>query len=149
MPFRAPESFFGEPIGPAANIWAFGCTVFNICTNGHLFDGFMPSKDSILVEMADSLGAFPPQWCEKWESRSYYFSSDGTPKADNTAHQRGQSKPLALRIQEMRSSGGDQPEGALRPFTPYDVVNLQNLLAATLKYLPSERITVEDVTKLE
>ena len=82
-------------------------------------------------------------------SRSYYFSSDGTPKADNTAHERGQSRPLALRIQEMKSSGGDQSECALRPFTPDDVVNLQNLLAAALKYLPSERITVEDVTKLE
>lgn len=104
---------------------------------------------TILVEMADSLGALPPQWWEKWESRSYYFSSDETPKADNTAHERGQSKPLALRIEEMRSSGGDQAEGALRPFTPDDGVNLQNLLAATLKYLPSERITVEDVTKLE
>ena len=149
MPFRAPESFFGEPIGSPADIWAFGSTVFNIFTNGHLFDGFMPSKDTILVEMVDSLGAFPPQWWEKWESRSYYFSSDGTPKADNTAHEPGQSKPLALRIQEMRSNGGDQPEGTLRPFTPDELVNLQNLLAATLKYLPSERITAEDVTKLE
>ena len=49
----------------------------------------------------------------------------------------------------MRSSRGDQPEGALRPFTPDELVYLQNLLAATLKYRPSERITVEDVWKLK
>lgn len=148
MPFRAPESFFGELIGPAADVWAFGCTVFNVFANGQLFDGFMSSEDAILVGMVDSLGVLPPQWWEKWECRSYYFSSDRTPKASITAHDPGPSKPLALRIQEMRSSG-DQSEGALRPFKPDEMVNLQNLLAATLKYLPSERVTADDVSKLE
>ena len=59
MPFRPPESFFGEPLGPPADVWAFGCTVFNIFANCQLFDGFMPSKVTILVEMVDSLGALP------------------------------------------------------------------------------------------
>lgn len=148
LPFRAPESFFGELIGPAADVWAFGCIVFNVFGNGHLFNGFMPSKDTILVEMVDSLGILPPQWWEKWEGRSYYFSSDRTPKAGITAHDSGPSKPLALRIQEMRSSG-DQMKGALRPFKPNEIINLQNLLAATLKYLPSERVTADDVSKME
>ena len=60
LPFRAPGSFFGESIGLPADIWAFGCTVFDIFANGHLFDGFMPSEDTILVEMVDSLGILPP-----------------------------------------------------------------------------------------
>ena len=149
MPFRAPESFFGEPIGPPADVWAFGCTVFNIFANGHLFDGFMPSKDTILVEMVNSLGPLPPKWWEKWESRSYYFSSDGTRKVDTSAHNPWHSKPLALQIREMRSSGGDQAEGALRQFTSDELVDLQNLLVATLKYLPSERVPIEDILKLQ
>ena len=148
MPFRAPESFFGELIGPAADIWAFGCTVFDIFANGHLFGGFKPSKDTILVEMVDSLGILPPQWWEKWESRSLYFSSDRAPKNGMSTHDIGSSKPLALRIQEMRS-GGDRPERAPRPFKPHEMFSLQRLLAATLKYLPSERATADYVSKLE
>ena len=149
LPFRAPESFFGESIGPPADVWAFGCTVFDIFANGHLFDGFMPSEDTILVEMVDSLGTLPPRWWEKWKSRSYYFSNDGKSKTGITAHDPRPSRPLALRIQDMRSSGGDQPEEALRPFKPDEMINLQSLLAATLKYLPSERLTADDVSKLE
>ena len=97
--------------------------------------------------MVDSLGILPPQWWDKWESRSYYFSSDGTPKADIIARDPATSKPLVLRVQEMISSG-DQPDGALRPFKPVEMVKLQMLLAATLKYLPSERVTADDIVKL-
>ena len=146
LPFRAPESFFGESIAQPADIWAFSCTVFDIFANDHLFDGFIPSKDTILVEMVNSLGILPPQWWEKWESRSYYFSNDATP---NAAHNPKLSKPLTLRIQEMRSSPGNQPKRAPRPFKTDEMINLQNLLAATLQYLPSNRITANHISKLD
>ena len=147
--FRAPESFFGESIAQPADIWAFGCTVFDIFANDHLFDGFMPSENTILVDMVDALGILPPQWWEKWESRSYYFSKDGTPNAGITAHDPAPSKSLALRIQEMRSSQGDQSERVLRPFKADEMINLQKLLAATLKYLPSDRVTADEISTLE
>ena len=148
MPFRAPESFFGESIGPAADIWAFGCTVFDIFADLHLFDDFRLSKDILLVKMVGSLGILPPQWWEKWESRSLYFSSDGALKNGITAYDLGSPKPLALRIQEKRS-GGDQSEGALRPFKPHEILNLQQLLAASLNYLPSKRPTADYISKLK
>ena len=149
LPFRAPESFFGESIGQPADVWAFDGTVFDIFAHCQLFDGFIPSADTILVEMVDALGILPPQWWNKWESRSYYFSNDGTRKTGITAQNPRPSKPLALQIREMRSSRGDQPGRALRPFKIEEMINLQELLAATLKYLPSDRVTADDVSKLE
>lgn len=149
MPFRAPESFFNELIKPAANIWAFGCTVFEIFANGHLFNNFKPSKDIMLVEMIDSLGILPSQWWEKWESRSLYFSNDRALKNGITTHDLRSSKTLALRIQGMRSGGGQSEGAPLRPFKSHEMFNLQELLAATLKYLPSERVTADYVSKLE
>ena len=147
MAVRPPESFFGELIGPPADIWTFACTVFHVFANTNLFNHSMPSKDVILADMFDLLGVLPPQWWEKWEHRSYCLSSDRLPKT-GTVYGPGPSKPLALRIQETRSSG-DQSDGALRPFKPDEMANLHNLLAATLKYLPSERITADDILKLK
>ncbi len=142
LSFRAPESFFGEPIGPPADIWAFGCTVFDIFGNGNLFNGFMSSKDSILVEMIGLLGTLPSQWWERWESKIYYFTNENAPKIENVIYDIDQPKPLALRIQEMRPDK-DQSFDSEKLLS-----NLQNLLEAVLKYLPSERLTAEQVSKL-
>lgn len=149
LPFRAPESFFGESIGPPADMWAFGCTVFDIFGNGHLFEGFMPSKDVFLLEIVSCLGKLPPQWWQQWHSRCFFSSSDGTPRTDKYGPVYEQSISLALRIKEMRSSGSDQPQEALGPFKPEELADLENLLTAILKYLPSERMTAEDVSKLK
>ena len=149
LPFRAPESFFGESIGPPADMWAFGCTVFHIFGEDHLFDGFMPSTDTILVAMVGSLGTLPPRWWDRWESRVYYFSSDGKTKTDIYTDDFEGWKPLARRIQELRPSGGGQASGIPKPFKPKELVDLQSLLAATLKYLPSERATAEDISNLD
>ena len=38
---------------------------------------------------------------------------------------------------------------ALRQFKNDELINLQKLLAATLKYIPSDRVTADDISKLE
>ncbi len=150
LPFRAPESFFGESIGQAADMWAFGCTVFNIFGTGHLFGGcFMSSRDTMLLEIVSCFGSLPPQWWEQWNSRCYFFSSDGTPRNDTFAPVYERSKSLASRIKEVRFGGRGQSQGPLEPFKSEELVDLENLLTAILKYLPSERMTAEDVSKLK
>lgn len=159
--FRPPESMFDESVGQPADIWAFACTVFKIFSNEHLCDGFMASTDTILIEMVCSLGLPPPQWWERWPGKIYYFTSESVQKALTTScgvelsktytgdYGSQERKSLAQRIQEMRTKNGEKPDGALRPFKPEELANLQALLASALKYLPSERPTAEEISKSE
>ncbi|KAL9586440.1 MAG: hypothetical protein Q9212_000904 [Teloschistes hypoglaucus] len=62
----APEAFFHDPIGPPAEIWSYGCTVFSIFSDGHLFAGPLPHlgashPDMVLVEMVHTLGILFPR----------------------------------------------------------------------------------------
>lgn len=59
LSFRAPESYFSESIGPPADIWAFACTIFEVFGMYPLFEEFMYYKDSILLEMIETLGILP------------------------------------------------------------------------------------------
>lgn len=146
--YRAPESFFRETVELPADIWAFGCVVFEIFGSNRLFDGFMPRKDTLLRDMIELLGPLPSRWWQKWENRDQYFLNENTPKINvSEFDSEKKQKPLMLRIREMRS-GGDQSPGALRSFEPEELLNFQDLLLATLKYLPSERPTAEHISKL-
>lgn len=66
--FRAPESFFNteEGVGASADIWAFGCTVFDFfCGHHHqLFDTYLPTLRSTLLEIIKVLGPIPSEWRE-------------------------------------------------------------------------------------
>ncbi|KAL8718559.1 MAG: hypothetical protein Q9225_004318, partial [Loekoesia sp. 1 TL-2023] len=155
LAFHPPESFFGEPVGPPADIWAYGCTVFDVFCKEHLFEGEGASSDTIKVEMVEALGMLPPQWWEKWPGRVYWFSDDGTPRpvdvdgweALGLPAPVSKSKPLAQRIQEGRLTRGGRAKAG--QFQPGDLRDVQNLLATTLKYLPSQRVTVEELSKVE
>lgn len=149
LPFRAPESFFGGSLGPAADVWAFGCMVFNLFGQGQLFDAFVPSQDLILAEMVGALGTLPSQWWDRWGKRDLFFPSDGLPNTGDAPWHAEELKPLAMRIQEItldREHGSEEKPGA---FTPEELTNLQNLLTMVLRYIPSERATVEEILKLE
>lgn len=141
LPFHPPESFFGEPVGSPADIWAYGCTVFDVFCKDHLFEGQGASSDTIKVEMVGTLGILPPKWWKKWPGRVYWFSDDGTPRKDYG------DKPLAQRIQEGRLTQGGEMEAG--PLQSRELLDLHNLLATTLKYLPSQRVTAEELSKVE
>ena len=158
MPFRAPESFFGENVGTPADIWAFACTIFDLFGKAALFEAFMPDKDRIIAEMVSTLGPLPERWWEKWENRGIYFSRDGARRMDSVMYDFQEPKPLALRIREIRPDGGggdgghgeDHSEGATTEhLSNEDLAGLQRLLATTLKYCPAERATAEDVVNFE
>lgn len=144
---QPPEAFFGENIGLPADIWTFACTIFDIFGTRPLFGAFMADKDSVLIEMISALGMLPDRWWRQWDSRHYYFRSDGAWNTDIIAPTHQEPRPLALRIQRMRLGNGTQSEQAPDQLTAEDSAGLQKLLASALRYQPSERATAEEVVE--
>lgn len=146
----APEAFFHDPIGLPADIWSYGCTVFNIFSDGHLFandDADDPEK--VLLDMVQALGILPSRWWQQWLGRDDYFWGDGTPGTFCTNYGDdwlSRCKLLLQRIQQGRSK--QRSEQAI-PFPPSQIQNLQALLSKTLKYLPSERATAEELSTMQ
>ena len=144
---QPPESFFKERIGLPADIWAFGCAIFDIFGKRSLFEAFMPDNDSVLTEMVSTLGLLPQRWWDNWASRSQIFLSDGAPNTSSTTHYPPVLKSLALRIQQMRLGRGEQLDSAHGQLNAEDSVGLQKLLASTLRYEPSERATAKEIVE--
>ena len=101
MALQAPESFFGEDIRLPADVWALGCTIFDVFGKFPLFETFRPNKDSILFEMVEILGKLPHRWWQKWDIRSYYCFADGTRNINMITKCRQEARPLAVCIQEI------------------------------------------------
>lgn len=146
--FRSPEAFFNESIGFPADIWAFACTIFAIFGQRPLFESFMRCKDDVLVDMVTTLGMLPDQWWTNWEARRYYLLDDGSMNP-NTMVTGEEIEPLALRIQTMRHRRRDLLVEGVGQLNAEDLAGLQNLLASSMRYEPSERLTVEEIVKSE
>ncbi len=80
--YRAPEYVLDKRLGPESDIWALGCTLFEIRTGRRLFarDGIgtiEDDPDEHLARMAEVLGKFPePWWSTTWEARRHWFGDE-------------------------------------------------------------------------
>ncbi|TGO36490.1 hypothetical protein BHYA_0123g00180 [Botrytis hyacinthi] len=66
--YCAPEFLFGCYRSVASDIWALGCTIFEIRTGSRLFkyDG-IPQRDEMLIAAVRLLGTFPDEWWAAWK----------------------------------------------------------------------------------
>lgn len=152
LAFRAPESFFNEAVGTSADIWAFGCTVYDFFGHYHLFNTYMPSPQSIMLEIISVLGPIPSIWRGKdripSDSPFFHIINDSVVTSNQN-----RSKPLASCIQGMRSfvshSQRDSKSPLPEPFISETAANLEKLLTACLKYVPAERITAQELVELK
>ncbi|KAF7914558.1 uncharacterized protein EAF01_000964 [Botrytis porri] len=66
--YCAPEFLFGCYRSVASDIWALGCTIYEIRTGSRLFkyDG-IPQRDEMLIAAVRLLGAFPDEWWAGWQ----------------------------------------------------------------------------------
>ena len=144
---QAPEALLGEPVGQPADIWAFACTVFTIFNNKSLFDSFMPNADDVLSEIVDTLGRLPEPWWRKWEQRAEFFEENGSKKTDDLTEEYCETKPLGVRLRQMRSS----PPAArtAEQLGQDDLVGLHKLLEQCLQLRPEDRATADDIPKLD
>lgn len=148
LPYRAPESFFNEVVGTPADIWTFGCTIFDFFGHRDLFDTFIPTPQSILSDMISVLGPLPSVWGQKGripsDSPFFHIIKDNT-SASNPNY----SKPLASFIQGMRSTTSHSQQNSQlamsNAFVSEAATNLEILLTSCLKYVPAERPTAQEI----
>ncbi|KAF4440362.1 hypothetical protein F53441_12310 [Fusarium austroafricanum] len=67
-----------DSVGPACDLWALGCTLFEIREQIPLFY-MIPDTHELLAEMVTFFGKFPEDWWAKWEAREDWFDNDGKP----------------------------------------------------------------------
>jgi len=141
-PYRAPEGYYSnKQIGKSADIWALGCTLFEILGDECLYQGgrYICDKDTIIAEMVSALGALPEPWWESWEGKGKYFHEDGSWNT-NLEHVYGESKPLLQRIQDFGRK--DDPE-----LTAEETTSLGNMLSVMFIYDPEKRAKLEEVVE--
>jgi serine/threonine protein kinase len=135
-----PEAFFHEPIGPPADIWTLGCTLFDILGERTVFETWADDRDDVIAEMVSALRNLPTRWWRKWKKRPDFFLEDG--KSWNPKFDRMQTpvfRPLEQRLRQM--GRGSTPETC--ELDEAERASLKSLLSAMLVYEPSERITAD------
>jgi serine/threonine protein kinase len=72
--YCAPEFNFHSPRSCSSDIWALGCTIFEIRTGTSLFRyKGPPTRDQILISMIQVLGTLPDIWWKEWKGgRNWY-----------------------------------------------------------------------------
>ncbi|KAL9103285.1 MAG: hypothetical protein Q9163_001663 [Psora crenata] len=153
LPFRAPESFFGEEIGMPADIWSFGCTTFDISGKESMFTTCMLSQDSILAELVGALGPLPHRWWKEWKNKSAFFTDDGSPMKEigfdiEVSKDRG-PRLLTQKLQEKRRGRINElrSRSPSERLTLDEMKGLEEIFAMVFKYEPSERATAEQIIR--
>ncbi|KAI3329013.1 serine/threonine-protein kinase SRPK3 [Xylariaceae sp. AK1471] len=83
LALRAPEAILHGKVGPAIDIWSFGCLMFELLTDYPLFEPcpFGRQKDVVddehLIELSEVVGTLPEDMLAKWPRYSAYFGPDG------------------------------------------------------------------------
>ena len=73
-PYRSPELILESKAGYGSDLWALGCTLFEIRTGRKLFNLFDNEDDDYLEAMVELFGVMPePWWSTTWGERRKLF----------------------------------------------------------------------------
>ena len=147
MLLRPPEAFFKESLGPPADIWTLGCILYEILGERPLFEAFIPNVDDTLAEMVSTLGKLPSRWWGEhgWQKRPVYFMDDGSWNPNFN----GIMSPVTRSLKDRLLGMGRDSTVKDGDFSSGEMASLERLLAAMLKYEPSQRITADEVMQSE
>jgi serine/threonine-protein kinase SRPK3 len=154
--YQSPEARFEGCMGLEADIWALGCVIFEIRAGFALFESFLGSDVDILRQMVETLGRLPDPWWAAFEQRALWFEGDGQPKSEQDQERGGvllKAYRSYIRAKLLEIGGQDDPlsedEGPVieKPgvrLPEEEVGLLEDLLEKMLKYIPEERIRIQD-----
>lgn len=147
--YCSPELVLDKVAGVGSDIWALGCTIFEIRTGRRLFDNFDDDVDEHMFSMALLLGKLPePWWTTTWEERKNWFEdeadSQGRVISLKKLYNRSRSIEDALaRGLGLLESDMLMADSIERDISAKEVAVLGNLLRKVLQYNPSDRITAQ------
>jgi serine/threonine-protein kinase SRPK3 len=129
--------------GPACDLWALWCMLFEIRRHTALFN-MIHDPDDLVAEMVRFFGKLP-QWWDTCERRAEYFDEQGTWTGDNEdrslelllSQSRGnvQSRTLKQNTSYMRWTSTTTPEAEQKLMV--------DLLHKLLQYDPEKRISAK------
>ena len=156
---QSPEARFEGRVGLEADIWALGCAIFEIRAGFALFESFLGSDVDILRQTVETLGRLPDPWWAAFEQRALWFEEDGHPKSEQDQERAGvllKAHRSTIRAKLLQIAEQDDPpsedEGPMieKPgvrLHEEEVELLEDLLEKMLKYIPEERIRIQDVIR--
>lgn len=101
--YCAPEFLFGLSRSVASDIWALGCTIFEIRTGCRLFTYTTnnPSRDDILITLVQLLGSLPNKWAT-WNGGLDWYNTQSKIAIGSTG-------TILEQIMETGAHDGDDP----------------------------------------
>ncbi|KAJ7036690.1 kinase-like protein [Mycena alexandri] len=139
-PLRAPESFLGGKWDAPADIWAFGCLVFELVVNGTLFKYRVNEKwkltaiENMLYQMLlfsnSNDGGFQPEQLAAWPLAGQYFNSSCELEKEPTVFHWPLEDIISKRNNAIPSA---------------DVVAIAKLMYQCLRLNPADRATAEEL----
>ncbi|KAI9042043.1 kinase-like protein [Aspergillus affinis] len=141
---KFPQRFTSNPQGTlsfSADIWTLACTIWTLIGQRPLFEGFNPSADWVIKENVETLGKLPPQWWQRWDSRSKWFNEDGT-RQNVTS-----SRPWEQRFNE--SVQGPRQEFNMQPMGDAERSAFLTMMRDMLVFRPEERSAAREVLECE
>ncbi|KAL5318767.1 hypothetical protein ACEPPN_013833 [Leptodophora sp. 'Broadleaf-Isolate-01'] len=126
-PYRSPELILEKNAGFESDIWALGCTLFEIRTARKLFSPFDDDDNEYLDAFVQVLGRFPePWWSTTWEDRRRMYK-DGVDEQ-------------GLVVAALASESGNAEQGrTVHPSVAANARSLKDKIAPGLWYMSDLR----------
>ena len=126
-----------EPLSFSADIWALACLIWEILGQRPIFEAFNPSDDWMTKEHVHVLGKLPPEWWERWPTRSEWFDEHGKRLVDQGV--KPWEKWFQFCVQKPRRDYG------MEEIRDEERESLFTMLRSMMAFRPSERLTAEQV----
>ncbi len=160
--YCSPELVFDKTAGVGSDLWALGCTLFEIRTGRKLFDTFDGDVDDHIYMMVLILGKLPEPWWSAWGAHKDSFEeepdSEGRAIKTNEFTKETQSPTGQADIPEPRSIRDALARGLVatnygsmticqhhRDIPKNEIEIFADLLGKILKYDPRERLSAVEV----
>lgn len=154
-----PEAFFDSQFSFSSDIWALACLLFGIRVGSALFDPFLGSGDSVLMQVVETLGKLPDPWWNLWKARDQWFDDMREPIPEGKQSKRGVllASPKTSPCQKLCEIGqrddpplgyeGDMFEKTGTRLGHAETLLFADLLERMLRYRPEERIIAAEVVQ--